>query len=66
VHTLKGMFRNLSATSAQRAVESMQELNVECDSERIETAYERLQEQVESLGSELAGLSQQRVAGKAD
>ena len=61
VHTLKGMFRNLSADAAQQVVERMQELRLDQDGDRIDAARRLLEQEVEALESELIALADQGV-----
>ncbi len=39
IHTLRGMFRNLSATAAQEAAEKLEELSLKTDREKAEATY---------------------------
>src|SRR5258706_8185674 len=56
IHTLRGMFRNLSATAAQDAAGKLEELDLVKNLEKVQAAYALL-EQSEEHTSELQSLT---------
>jgi HPt (histidine-containing phosphotransfer) domain-containing protein len=53
VHTLRGMFRSLSATSAQEAAGKLEELDLAKDPEKVQAAYALLEQETQELKAEL-------------
>jgi two-component system, sensor histidine kinase and response regulator len=62
VHTLRGMFRSLSAPLAQEAAGILEGLSLKNDRENAEATYAVLEEEVQVLKAELAGMTDKTVA----
>jgi CheY-like chemotaxis protein len=61
VHTLRGMFRNLSATAAQETAGKLEELDLAKDRERVQAAYALLEQETQALAAELSGMTDKTV-----
>jgi two-component system sensor histidine kinase/response regulator len=61
VHTLRGMFRNLSATAAQEAAGKLEELDMVKNLEKVEAAYAMLERETQALKAELGGMIDKTV-----
>ncbi len=57
VHTLRGMFRNLSASAAQEAAGNLEELNLQEEPEKAEAMFAVLEQEVRALEAELDKLT---------
>jgi CheY-like chemotaxis protein/HPt (histidine-containing phosphotransfer) domain-containing protein len=57
VHTLRGMFRSLSATAAQETAGILEELSLKNDREKAEATYALLEQDVQALKAELTDSS---------
>jgi PAS domain S-box-containing protein len=62
MHTLGGMFRNLSANSALEIVARMQAIDLDKDKAKAEAMYAILEQEVRSLKSELMSFTDQAAA----
>jgi HPt (histidine-containing phosphotransfer) domain-containing protein len=62
VHTLRGMFRNLSAVAAQDAAGKLEELDLKSERGKAGTIYALLEEQVQALTAELGSLKNETRA----
>jgi CheY-like chemotaxis protein len=62
VHTLRGMFRSLSATAAQEAAGILEGLSLKNDRENAEATYAVLEQEVQALKAELGGMTKKTVA----
>jgi CheY-like chemotaxis protein/HPt (histidine-containing phosphotransfer) domain-containing protein len=62
IHTLRGMFRSLSATAAQEAAGKLEELSLKTDREKAEATYALLEQEVQVLKTELGSLTDKPVA----
>jgi HPt (histidine-containing phosphotransfer) domain-containing protein len=58
VHTLRGMFRSLSAVAAQEAAASLEDLDFESP-EKLRASYALLEQEAQALASELLALSRE-------
>jgi signal transduction histidine kinase/ActR/RegA family two-component response regulator len=56
IHTLRGMFRNLSATAAQEAAGKLEELDLVKNREEVQAAYALLEQEAQALKAELGGM----------
>ena len=56
IHTLRGMFRNLSATAAQEAAGKLEELDLVKNLEKVQAAYALLEKEAQALKAELGGM----------
>ena len=56
IHTLRGMFRNLSATAAQEAAGKLEELDLAKNLEKVQAAYALLEKEAQALKAELGGM----------
>jgi len=56
IHTLRGMFRNLSATAAQEAAGKLEELDLVNNPEKVQAAYALLEQEAQVLKAELGGM----------
>ena len=56
IHTLRGMFRSLSATSAQEAAGKLEELDLVKNPEKVQAAYALLEQEAQALKAELGGM----------
>jgi HPt (histidine-containing phosphotransfer) domain-containing protein len=61
IHTLRGMFRNLSATAAQEAAGKLEELDLVKNLEKVQTAYALLEQEAQALKAELGGMIDKTV-----
>jgi CheY-like chemotaxis protein len=61
VHTLRGMFRSLSAPAAQEAAGILEGLNLRNDRENAEATYAVLEGEVQALKAELSGMTDKTV-----
>jgi len=61
VHTLRGMFRNLSATAAQEAAGKLEELDLVKNLEKVQAAYALLEQEAQALKAELGGMIDKTV-----
>jgi CheY-like chemotaxis protein/HPt (histidine-containing phosphotransfer) domain-containing protein len=61
VHTLRGMFRNLSATAAQETAGKLEELDLVKDREKVQAAYALLEQEAQALTAELGGMIDKTV-----
>jgi HPt (histidine-containing phosphotransfer) domain-containing protein len=61
VHTLRGMFRSLSATAAQEAAGILEGLSLKNDRENAEATYAVLEQEVQALKAELGGMTDKTV-----
>ncbi|HKW37098.1 MAG TPA: response regulator [Burkholderiales bacterium] len=57
VHTLHGMFRNLSAVAAQERARELESLDLARDPERVRSAYALLEREARALETELAAFA---------
>jgi len=57
VHTLRGMFRSLSAPAAQEAAGILEGLSLKNDRENAEATYAVLEKEVQALKAELGGMT---------
>jgi len=62
IHTLRGMFRNLSATAAQEAAGKLEELDLVKNLEKVQAAYALLECEAQALKAELGGMIDKTVA----
>jgi len=56
IHTLRGMFRNLSAAAAQEAAGKLEELDLVKNLEKVQAAYALLEQEAQALKVELGGM----------
>ncbi len=56
IHTLRGMFRNLSAAAAQEAAGKLEELDLVKNLEKVQAAYALLEHEAQALKAELGGM----------
>ena len=56
IHTLRGMFRNLSAGAAQEAAGKLEELDLVKNLEKVQAAYALLEQEAQALKVELGGM----------
>ena len=56
IHTLRGMFRSLSATAAQEAAGKLEELDLVKNLEKVQAAYALLEQEAQALKAELGGM----------
>ncbi|TMH15381.1 MAG: response regulator, partial [Betaproteobacteria bacterium] len=56
IHTLRGMFRNLSAAAAQEAAGKLEELDLVKNLEKVQAAYALLEQEAQALKAELGGM----------
>jgi HPt (histidine-containing phosphotransfer) domain-containing protein len=61
VHTLRGMFRSLSAPLAQEAAGILEGLSLKNERENAEATYAVLEQQVQALKAELCGMIDKTV-----
>ncbi len=61
VHTLRGMFRSLSAPAAQEAAGILEGLSLRNDRENAEATYAVLEREVQALKTELSGMTDKTV-----
>ncbi len=61
VHTLRGMFRSLSAPLAQEAAGILEGLSLKNNRESAEATYAVLEQEVQALMAELAGMTDRTV-----
>jgi CheY-like chemotaxis protein/HPt (histidine-containing phosphotransfer) domain-containing protein len=61
IHTLRGMFRNLSATAAQEAAGKLEELDLAKNREKVQAAYALLEQEAQALKAELGGMIDKTV-----
>jgi len=61
VHTLRGMFRSLSATAAQEVAGELEEVDLQDEPEKVTAIYASLEQEVQELRSELAKLTGKTV-----
>jgi CheY-like chemotaxis protein/HPt (histidine-containing phosphotransfer) domain-containing protein len=61
VHTLRGMFRSLSATAAQEAAGILEGLSLKNDRENAEATYAVLEREVQVLKGELGGMTDKTI-----
>jgi len=61
VHTLRGMFRSLSAPAAQEAAGILEGLSLKNDRESAEATYAVLEREVQALKAELSGMTDKTV-----
>jgi two-component system, sensor histidine kinase and response regulator len=57
MHTLRGMFRSLSADAAQEAAGKLEELDLKKEREKADATYALLEQEVQALKAELSGLT---------
>src|SRR5438094_670327 len=62
IHTLRGMFRSLSATAAQEAAGRLEELDLVKNLEKVQVAYALLEQEAQALKAELGGIIDKTVA----
>ncbi len=62
VHTLRGMFRSLSAPAAQEAAGILEGLSLKNDRENAEATYAVLEQEVQVLKAELGSMTDKTVA----
>ena len=62
VHTLHGMFRNLSARAAEEDARRLEELDLARDFEKIKAVYASLERQAQAFEAELCALADETVA----
>ena len=62
VHTLRGMFRNLSAVAAQEAAGKLEGLDLKSERGKAGTIYALLEEEVQALTAELGSLKNETRA----
>ena len=62
IHTLRGMFRSLSATAAQEAAGKLEELDLVKNLEKVQAAYALLEQEAQALKAELGGTIDKTVA----
>jgi CheY-like chemotaxis protein/HPt (histidine-containing phosphotransfer) domain-containing protein len=65
VHTLRGMFRNLSAIAAQEAAGKLEELDLVKDREKVEAAISLLEQEAQAFKAELGGMIDKTVVSSA-
>jgi CheY-like chemotaxis protein/HPt (histidine-containing phosphotransfer) domain-containing protein len=65
VHTLRGMFRNLSAIAAQEAAGKLEELDLVKDREKVEAAIALLEQEAQAFKAELGGMIDKTVVSSA-
>ena len=61
IHTLRGMFRSLSATAAQDAAGKLEELDLVKNLEKVQAAYALLEQEAQALKAELGGMIDKTV-----
>jgi len=61
IHTLRGMFRSLSATAAQEAAGKLEELDLVNNLEKVQAAYALLEQEAQALKAELGGMIDKTV-----
>ncbi len=61
IHTLRGMFRNLSATAAQEAAGKLEELDLVKNREKVQAAFALLEQEAQALKADLGGLIDKTV-----
>jgi CheY-like chemotaxis protein/HPt (histidine-containing phosphotransfer) domain-containing protein len=61
VHTLRGMFRNLSAVAAQEAAGILEELDLVKDREKVQAGIALLEQEAQALKAELGGMIDKTV-----
>lgn len=61
VHTLRGMFRSLSAIAAQEVTEELEGLNLGDEQEKAEATYVLLEREVRALKAELGSLTREAM-----
>ncbi|TMH54281.1 MAG: response regulator [Betaproteobacteria bacterium] len=61
IHTLRGMFRSLSATAAQEAAGKLEELDLVKNLEKVQAAYALLEQEAQALKAELGGMIDKTV-----
>src|SRR5437773_12143429 len=62
IHTLRGMFRSLSATAAQEAADTLEELDLVKNLEKVQAAYALLVQEAQAPKAELDAISDKTVA----
>ena len=62
LHSLRGMFLNLAANSAQEVASMLREIDLETEQAKAEEVYTMLEDEVRSLESRLVGISGQLAA----
>ena len=62
MHSLRGMFLNLAAASAQEVASMLQEIDLETEQAKAEELHAMLEDEVRSLEAKLAGMSGQLAA----
>jgi len=62
IHTLRGMFRSLSATAAQEAAGKLEGLDLVKNLEKVQAAYALLEQEAQALKAELGGTIDKTVA----
>jgi CheY-like chemotaxis protein/HPt (histidine-containing phosphotransfer) domain-containing protein len=65
VHTLRGMFRNLSAIAAQEAAGKLEELDLVKDREKVEEVIALLEQEAQAFKAELGGMIDKTVVSSA-
>jgi len=61
IHTLRGMFRSLSATAAQEAAGRLEELDLVKNLDKVQAAYVLLEQEAQALKAELGGMIDKTV-----
>ena len=62
IHTLRGMLRSLSADAAQQIAGTLQALDLENDQDKLAATFESLEQEVNSLKTELLQFASEAVA----
>ncbi|HET7200956.1 MAG TPA: response regulator, partial [Burkholderiales bacterium] len=62
VHTLHGMFRNLSARAAEADARRLEELDLARDFEKVRAVYASLERQAQAFEAELCALADETIA----
>jgi HPt (histidine-containing phosphotransfer) domain-containing protein len=65
IHTLRGMFRSLSAVAAQETAGKLEELDVVKDREKVQAAYAILEQEAQALKAELGGMIDKTAVSSA-
>ncbi len=65
IHTLRGMFRSLSANAAQEAAGKLEELDLVKNLEKVQAAYALLEKEAQALKAELGGMIDKTVVSSS-
>jgi len=64
VHTLRGMFRNLSGIAAEEQAQELEQLDVSRDGEKAHSMFAMLEDEIQALAIELSALARDALAGR--